>query len=464
VIGQGKGEKGKRREREERREKREERREKREKREKREEREREKMANRTGGGAVWVHGTNPQYLVEKIIRSRIYGCLYWKSECFGLNSETILDKAVGLDAVGGVFGKNQQPTPFICLTLKLLQLQPEKPIILRFLEQDNFKYLRALAAFYLRLVGSAEEIYQYLEPFYNDYRKLRRRTQDGFLSPPFPFTSFPSSFFLFLSPRPSFPFHETMLLLGSFDIIHVDEFIDELLTEESSCQIALPRLTKRNVLEETGKLEIRRSALEEDLEEEEMNQLAESKLAGSASPNGHASDDPPRDSENSEKREKEKGRRKRDQSRDKERRRSRSRDRRDRSRSQDSSKRSRDRRDRSKERERRDRSRERGRRDRGRSRSRSRSRDRGKRDRSKDRAKHMDRSRDRSRSREKRRDRSREKRRDRDRSKEREEKGDKSHPKKEEKDQKTDKSKSGQYYYFFEKRKTTNFIPNHRQS
>jgi pre-mRNA-splicing factor 38A len=37
------------------------------------------------------------------------------------------------------------------------------------------RYLRALGAFYLRLVGKAKEIYQYLEPLLNDYRKLRMR-------------------------------------------------------------------------------------------------------------------------------------------------------------------------------------------------------------------------------------------------------------------------------------------------
>ena len=42
------------------------------------------MANRTVKDAQTVKGTNPQYLVEKIIRSRIYDCKYWKEECFAL--------------------------------------------------------------------------------------------------------------------------------------------------------------------------------------------------------------------------------------------------------------------------------------------------------------------------------------------------------------------------------------------
>ena len=34
-----------------------------------------------------------------------------------------------LDHVGGTFGGNVRPTPFVCLILKLLQIQPEKEII-----------------------------------------------------------------------------------------------------------------------------------------------------------------------------------------------------------------------------------------------------------------------------------------------------------------------------------------------
>lgn len=34
-------------------------------------------------------------------------------------------------------------------------------------------------AFYLRLVGKPLEVYQYLEPLYNDYRKLRERKEEG---------------------------------------------------------------------------------------------------------------------------------------------------------------------------------------------------------------------------------------------------------------------------------------------
>ena len=45
------------------------------------------MANRTVKDAHSVKGTNPQYLVEKIIRTRIYECKYWKEECFALTGD-----------------------------------------------------------------------------------------------------------------------------------------------------------------------------------------------------------------------------------------------------------------------------------------------------------------------------------------------------------------------------------------
>ena len=47
------------------------------------------MANRTVKDAHTIKGTNPQYLVEKIIRSRIYDCKYWKEECFALTGKMI---------------------------------------------------------------------------------------------------------------------------------------------------------------------------------------------------------------------------------------------------------------------------------------------------------------------------------------------------------------------------------------
>ena len=78
------------------------------------------MANVTDPLAQQVHGTNPQNLVEKILRGRIYESLYWKEQCFGLTAATVLDKAVKLDHVGGTYSHNAKPCPFICLVRGLL--------------------------------------------------------------------------------------------------------------------------------------------------------------------------------------------------------------------------------------------------------------------------------------------------------------------------------------------------------
>lgn len=94
-------------------------------------------------------------------------------------AELVVDKGSELRYIGGSYGGNIKTTPFLCLTLKLLQIQPEKDIVIEFIRQENFKYIRALGAFYLRLVGNPLDIYKYLEPLYNDYRKLRRMTKMG---------------------------------------------------------------------------------------------------------------------------------------------------------------------------------------------------------------------------------------------------------------------------------------------
>lgn len=95
------------------------------------------MANQTDPFADSIHGTNPQNLIEKITRIKIYNSNYWKQHCFGLTAETIVDKAVALKYCGGVYAGNIKPTPFLCLCLKLLQLQPEKEIILEFIQNED---------------------------------------------------------------------------------------------------------------------------------------------------------------------------------------------------------------------------------------------------------------------------------------------------------------------------------------
>uniref|UniRef100_A0A7E4W2A2 Pre-mRNA-splicing factor 38 n=1 Tax=Panagrellus redivivus TaxID=6233 RepID=A0A7E4W2A2_PANRE len=199
------------------------------------------MANRTQKEAV-VRGRNPQNLIEKIIKARIYESLYWKEECFGLSADVVVDKGIDLRYIGGVYGGNFKATPFLCLTLKLLQLQPEKAIIIEYIRQDTFKYCRALGAFYIRLTFPPVEIYKYLEPLYNDYRKLRFMNKEG-----------------------------------RFSLIHMDEYIDNLLRQEHYLDIKLPKIPTRQNLEEIDQLELYESALDKDLEQLEASDSEDEK-------------------------------------------------------------------------------------------------------------------------------------------------------------------------------------------
>eukprot|EP00658_Telonema_sp_P-2_P076695 TRINITY_DN6763_c0_g1_i1.p1 TRINITY_DN6763_c0_g1~~TRINITY_DN6763_c0_g1_i1.p1 ORF type:complete len:358 (+),score=127.09 TRINITY_DN6763_c0_g1_i1:122-1195(+) len=203
------------------------------------------MANRTDPAAATVHGANPQNLIEKILRQRIYGCVYWKEHCFGLTAETLVDKAINLEAYGGAHGALRKPTPFLCLVLKMLQIQPEKEIVLELIENLEYKYVRALGAFYFRLIYSAKEIYTTLEPCYNDLRRIRCRMADS-----------------------------------QYVIKHMDEFIEQILSEDFVCDVQLPYLSRREALEANGVLQPRESAIQHEIPElkaqleEQQRQLA----------------------------------------------------------------------------------------------------------------------------------------------------------------------------------------------
>ena len=103
------------------------------------------MANVTVTDAVAVHGTNPQNMIEKILRNRIYAHNWWKEHCFGLTAETLVDKAMMLDHIGGTYGGNRKPTKFMCLVLKMLQIQPEKDIVVEFIKNEDYKCVLNIA-------------------------------------------------------------------------------------------------------------------------------------------------------------------------------------------------------------------------------------------------------------------------------------------------------------------------------
>ncbi|ORY81469.1 Pre-mRNA-splicing factor 38, partial [Protomyces lactucae-debilis] len=177
-----------------------------------------------------IHGVNPAFLIETILRERILDSLYYKDQCFGLTAATILDRIVELTYVGGSYGASR-PTEFICLVLKLLQLLPEREIVLAYLQDTSFKYLRILAAFYVRLTFPAKLVYETLEPLLLDKRKIRVRNA-----------------------------------AGGWRIEHVDEIVDRLLTEARVFDVALPNLMARTLLEDLDELEPRVSPLQAELE------------------------------------------------------------------------------------------------------------------------------------------------------------------------------------------------------
>ena len=50
-----------------------------------------------------------------------------------------------LDQIGGVFGGNVKPTPFLCLILKMLQIQPSKDIVVEFIKNPDYKLVCCLS-------------------------------------------------------------------------------------------------------------------------------------------------------------------------------------------------------------------------------------------------------------------------------------------------------------------------------
>jgi len=213
------------------------------------------LDNRGYSGPL-IRGANPITLIETAVRDRITESLYWKEQCFGLNAATLLDRAVDISYIGGTYGVGMRPTPFLCLAFKLLTLTPDRNIILEYLNMggEEWKYVRALAAFYVRLTFEPADIYKTLEPFLTDARKLRRRRKEGYV------------------------------------LIHMDEFIDELLTKERSCATSLWKLPGRQQLEDLDMLEERISPLQAELDEMEEDEEEGESVgnAGGASPDARS--------------------------------------------------------------------------------------------------------------------------------------------------------------------------------
>lgn len=170
-------------------------------------------------------------LIEDVTRKKIFDSQYWQQHCFYLTAETLVDRAIELRSFGGVTTAMGAPSDFLCLLLKMLLIQPDSAIPLMFIEEAEYRYVRLLGAFYIRLTHKPKDIYELLEPLYLDYRKLRLRTSDN-----------------------------------SFDIVHMDDCIDQLLHSKQFCNIHLPPMVKRYKLEEAGVLQPRISPLQAEVE------------------------------------------------------------------------------------------------------------------------------------------------------------------------------------------------------
>jgi len=174
-----------------------------------------------------VHGTKPQFLFSAPLRRRIYASPFWQDHASGVrNIEALVDEALLLKCFGGTYGGTNKPSNFLCLIFKMLLLNPDKLLILEFINNKDFKYIRLLGAFYLRLTGQPLEIYCHLEPLYEDFRKVRMMNQ-----------------------------------WGSVENTNVDEFVDQLLLRDVVLDVTLPHLPKRSHLQNQGLLEPRRSQL-----------------------------------------------------------------------------------------------------------------------------------------------------------------------------------------------------------
>ena len=168
--------------------------------------------------------------LETILRNKVFTSNYYKLKCFSLNLEGLIDLSFDLKYIGSLKPSTNQPTEFLCLLVKFLQISPEEEIIDELLNDPENKYLRALTVFYIRLTYNSLKIYNKLEKLYNDYKKLVYIDNSG-----------------------------------EYKIIYMDELVENLIENESVFDIVLPKIIKRSVLEENGQLKERKSILENEI-------------------------------------------------------------------------------------------------------------------------------------------------------------------------------------------------------
>jgi pre-mRNA-splicing factor 38A len=45
------------------------------------------MANRLANNVEQIHSMNPMNLVDQLIRTRVFECIYWKDDLFGVSGK-----------------------------------------------------------------------------------------------------------------------------------------------------------------------------------------------------------------------------------------------------------------------------------------------------------------------------------------------------------------------------------------
>lgn len=159
-----------------------------------------------------VRGHAPQYLIDTTTRYKIYHSVFYQQYCFGVNLVSFVDRVQMLQGTGGLYGLLRQPCNFYCLFLKLLELEPSNKVIEKFLRTKcwQLKYLRLLAAMYIRFTYPPEQVYLMLEPLLSHYNQVAVLQTNGYV------------------------------------LQHFDEVIYAFLSQKFWCGITFPPLTPRN--------------------------------------------------------------------------------------------------------------------------------------------------------------------------------------------------------------------------
>lgn len=178
---------------------------------------------------------------DLIIKKRVKESVFYNRYLFLSDDATILP--VITEHVRYISGcdMNGKPSAFLCCLVRMLELMPLKEVIDLYLVQFElrlFKYLVALLLVYVRIAWKSASVYQTLEPYYGDYRKL-----------------------IFKIKMPKLKEDR----YTCYELTFMDEWVDRLLREDYVVDVFLPMLSPRQKLVENGSIAPKKYFL--DLEE-----------------------------------------------------------------------------------------------------------------------------------------------------------------------------------------------------